>query len=89
MIFTTKIYIKLETENQARYNLRTEFFVSATRTSRDIKIPLSVGPRSEKFDIVSHDHGRTQKSDFGIPVCKTNFTDHHTPYTIMECNTWF
>ena len=43
---------------------------------------MSVGPRSEKFNIVSNDHGRTQKSDFGASVCKTNFRDHHTPDAI-------
>ena len=42
---------------------------------------MSVGPRSEKFNIVSNDHGRTQKCDFCVSVCKTNFTDHHTPDT--------
>ena len=39
-------------------------------------------PRSEKFNIVSNDHGRTQKCDFCVSVYKTNFTDHHTPDTI-------
>ena len=39
-------------------------------------------PRSEKFNTVSNDHGRTQKSDFCVSVGKTNFTDHHTPDTI-------
>ena len=56
--------------------------VSATRRRRDIKILLSVGIRSEKFNIVSNDHGRMQKWDFCISVCKTNFTGHHTPNTI-------
>ena len=28
------------------------------------------------------DHGRTQKCNFCVSVCKTNFTDHHTPNTI-------
>ena len=45
---------------------------------------MSVDPRLEKFNIESNDHGRTQKSDFCIPVCKANFTDHHTPHTIMK-----
>ena len=40
---------------------------------------MSVGPYSEKFNIVSNNHGRTQKCDFCVLVCKTNFTDHHTP----------
>ena len=43
---------------------------------------MSVDPRSEKFNIVSNDHGRTQECDFCISVGKTNFTDHDTPYTI-------
>ena len=43
---------------------------------------MSVGPRSEKFNIVSNDHGRTQKCDFCVSVCKTNFRDHHTTTTI-------
>ena len=32
-------------------------------------------PCSEKFNIVSNNHGRTQKCDFCVSVCKTNFTD--------------
>ena len=40
---------------------------------------MSVEPRSEKFNIVSNDHGRKQKCDFCIPVRKTNFTDHRRP----------
>ena len=43
---------------------------------------MSVGPRSEKFIVVSSDHGRTQNSDFCFSVGKTNFIDHHTPDTI-------
>ena len=43
---------------------------------------MSVGPRSEKFNIVSNDHGRTQKCNFCVSVCKTNFTDHHTTNTM-------
>ena len=39
-------------------------------------------PRSEKFNVVSNDHGRTQKFDFCVSVVKTNFTDDHTPDTI-------
>ena len=58
----------------------------ATRRSWDIKIPLCVDPRSEKF-IVSNDHGRTQKCDFCISVCKTNFTDHHKPGGCLS-NNW-
>ena len=56
----------------------TSLFVSATRRSRDIKIPLCQSAYfPEKFNIVSNDHGRTQ-----VSVGKTNFTDHHTPDTI-------
>ena len=40
---------------------------------------MSVGPRSEKFDIVSNDHGSTQKCHFCVSVDKTNFTDHQKP----------
>ena len=43
---------------------------------------MSVGLRSEEFNIVSNDHGRTQKCDFCVSIGKTNFKDHHTPYTI-------
>ena len=39
-------------------------------------------PRSEKFNIISNDHGRVQKCNFCVLVCKTNFADHHTPDTI-------
>ena len=53
--------------------------VFATRRSRDIKIPLYVSPRSEKFNIVSNNHGRTEKCDLCFSVGKTNFRDHHTP----------
>ena len=35
--------------------------VSATGRRRDINAVLSVGPRMGKFNIVSNDHGRTQK----------------------------
>ena len=42
----------------------------------------SVCPHLEKFNIVSNDHGHTQKYDFCILVCKTNFTDQHQPNTI-------
>ena len=40
---------------------------------------MSVGPRLEMFNIVSNNHGRTQKCDFCVSVCKANFTDHDTP----------
>ena len=36
----------------------------------------------ENFNIVSNDHGLTQKCDFCVSVFKINFTDHHTPHTI-------
>ena len=42
-------------------------------------ISVSVGHGSEKFNIVSNDHGRTEKCDFCVLVCKINFTDHCTP----------
>ena len=45
---------------------------------------MSVGPRSEKFNIVRNDHGRTQKCDLCVSVGKTNFTHHHTPDTIND-----
>ena len=43
---------------------------------------MSVGPRLEKFHIVSNNHEHTQKCDYCVSVGKTNFTDHHTPDTI-------
>ena len=43
---------------------------------------MSVGPRSEKFNIVSNDHGSTQKCDFCVSVCKTNLSDHYAHDTI-------
>ena len=51
---------------------------------------MSVSPRSEKFNMVSNDHGRKQKCDFCVPLFKTNFTDHHKPDIIyMVLETWF
>ena len=50
----------------------------------EISLVVSVGLRSEKFNIVSNDHGRTQNCDFCVLVCKNNFTDHHTPNTIYR-----
>ena len=47
-------------------------------------MPLSVGPRSEQFNIVSNNHGRMQKCKFWVSIGKTNFTDHRTPYTIND-----
>ena len=43
---------------------------------------MSVSPCSEKFNIVSNDHGLTQKCDFCVSVGKANFADHHTPNSI-------
>ena len=43
---------------------------------------MSVGSRSEKFNIVSSDHERTQKCGFCASVCKTNLINYHTPDTI-------
>ena len=43
---------------------------------------MPVGPRLEKFNIVSNDHGRTQKYGFCVLVGKTNFTDRDLPDTI-------
>ena len=43
---------------------------------------MPVGPRLEKFNIVSNDHGRMQKCNFCVSVGKTNFTDRHTTDTI-------
>ena len=37
---------------------------------------------SEKFNIVSNDHGHTQKCNFCVSNSKTNFKDHDTPDTI-------
>ena len=45
---------------------------------------MPVSPRLEKVNIVNNDHGRTQKSDFLVSVGKTNFTDHHTPDTVLR-----
>ena len=55
------------------------------RGRRDIKILFCLSAfrfRSEKFNTVGNNHGRTQKCDFCISVCKTNFTDHYTLDTI-------
>ena len=41
------------------------------------------------FNIVSNDHGRTQKRDFCVSVGKTNLTDHHTPDTINDLGIQF
>ena len=45
---------------------------------------MSVGPLSKKFNIVSNNHGRTQRCDFYASIGKINFTDHHTPYAIND-----
>ena len=60
------------------YTAPSFVIVSATRW----RAVVSFGPRSEKFNIVSNDHGRTQKCDFCVLVCKTSFADHNTPDTI-------
>ena len=68
-----------------------DVIVSTTRRRRDIKILLCLSAcHSEKFNMVSNDHGRKQKCDFCVSLFKTNFTDHHTPDTIhMVLETWF
>ena len=76
--------------NSRRYHWILKRVVSATRRSRYIKIPLCLSAirkvlTSEKFNLVSNYHGRTQKCDFCVSVCKTNFTDHRTPDTIHGC----
>ena len=43
---------------------------------------MSVGPCSEKFNMVSNDHGRIQKCNFCVSIGKTNFADRGTPDTI-------
>ena len=40
------------------------FIVSSTRRTIDMKMSLSARPRAEKLNIVSTDHGRTQKYNF-------------------------
>ena len=67
---------------------KNDIIASATRRRRDIKIPLSVGSCLEKFNIVSNDHGRMQKSKFCVSVCKTNFTDYPIQYTGLEIQFW-
>ena len=51
---------------------------------------VSVGPSSEKFNIVSNDHGRTQKSDFCVSVGKTNLQTitHLIKYMVLEIQFW-
>ena len=48
------------------YLILDELIVSATRMRRFIKIPLSVGPGTEKFNIVRNSHGCTQNCDFFV-----------------------
>ena len=67
---------------------KNDIIASATRRRRNIKIPLSVGSYLEKFNIVSNDHGRMQKSKFCVSVCKTNFTDYPIQYTGLEIRFW-
>ena len=47
-----------------------------------LKYRCACRPSLEKLYIVSNDHRRTQKYDFCVSVCKTNFTDHHIFNTI-------
>ena len=59
---------------------------------------MSVGPHSEKFNIVSNDHGHTQKCDFCILVCTTSLHnqfyrpthsyDHWIRYMNLEIQFW-
>ena len=65
------------------YTAPSFVIVSATRW----RAVVSFGPRSEKFNIVSNDHRRTQKCDFCVLVCKTNFTDL-TQYKVLEIHFW-
>ena len=48
--------------------------VSATRIRRDITIPLSVGPPTEKFNIVSNNDKRTRKCGFPVSDRKCHFS---------------
>ena len=43
---------------------------------------VSVGPPSEKFNMVNNDHWRTLKCNFCGSVGKTNFTEHDMPDAI-------
>ena len=52
------------------------------KEQRHYNTVVSVGPPSEKFNIVSNDHGHTQKCNFCVSNGKTNFTDHDTPDTL-------
>ena len=70
------------------FSAKNDIIASATRRRRDIKILLSVGFCLEKFNIVSNDHGRMQKSKFCVSVCKTNFTDYPIQYTGLEIQFW-
>ena len=70
------------------FSAKNDIIASATRRRRDIKIPLSVDFCLEKFNIVSNDHGRMQKSKFCVSVCKTNFTDYPIQYTGLEIQFW-
>ena len=42
---------------------------------------MSVGPRSEKFNIVSNDHGRTRKCNFSVFDWKYHFLGKFDPKT--------
>ena len=48
---------------------------------------MSVGRCSEKFNIVSNDHGRTRKCDFCVPPVLQIIT-HLIQYTVLETRFW-
>ena len=67
------------------------FIVSATGRSRDIRIPLCLSALvRKKFNIVSKNHGRTQKCDFCVSVDKTNLQSitHLIQYTVLDIQFW-
>ena len=51
---------------------------------------VSVGPRSEKFNIVSNDHGRTQKSDLVFQLVKPilHTISHLIQQTVLGIQFW-
>ena len=56
-------------------------FVSATRRRRDIKIPLCLSNPVRK-SLIEYVTSIDTCSSAIFSICKTNFTDHHTPNTI-------
>ena len=76
-------------KNYAPCFYRIDFVVIPSFVELPRNTFVSVCPRLKKFNIVSNNHGRTKKCDVCTPVSKTNFTDRHTPNTIMEYDTWF